>query len=424
MASKLTRDLLYEKVWSVPAVKLAKEFGFSSTTLRDICIALNVPRPDRGYWAKLSHGKKVNKTPLPAEQPNSPVAYVTNTGNAWYHAYYTYSLPTAESAIPLDISKKSRNQKTHGLLRYMRESLVACERTDDLGYFRYRKSNLPYLLVGSSGLDKAIAFANRLFASFESAGCPIRLKESHHNVLWHPHNTPIMEQFNTPSNQQIYDHGWQNPRATVVWVGCVPFVISIFEQCSKQQVVRKDFKTYLKGTEPKSKSRWDYGYETLHLFVDGRIGVRIESGLRYDDRWILTVSEIDGRAPLKQISEIISQVIAQAPIEVAKHLDYLEEQKILEEQRRIRDEQLRVQRERERIEQIRQKAKTNLLAVITDWAEAESIHQFFDGVEKRVSELRDPKRAKLEAKLRQARSLIGDRDPMEYFKRWNPPVEE
>ena len=421
--TKLTRQELYEKVWAVPATALAKEFGFSITTLRDVCIALDVPRPDRGYWAKLSHGKKVTKASLSDDKPNSPIAYVTNTANVWYHARYEYSAPTVNSAVPSKVLSKYRNQKSHGLLRYARESLLTCEKTDDFGYFRYRKANLPYLLVGASGLDKAIAFANRLFSAFENSGCPVRLKECHHNVFWRSYSSPISEQFKSDRQHQIYNHGWQNPTATVVWVGCVPFVISIFEQCSRQKIIRKDFKTYLKGTESKSKSRWDYGFETTQLFVDGRIGVQIESGLRYENQWTLKELELSKNAPVKQISDIVTRVVQQAPLEVSKYLEYLEEQKVLEEQRQILEEKRRLQRERERIEKIRQKAKDNLLQVIKDWSETDTIHQFFDGVEERVKELRDPKKSRLKAKLKQARRLIGERDPMEYLKRWNPPVK-
>ena len=159
------------------------------------------------------------------------------------------------------------------------------------------------------------------------------------------------------------------------------------------------------------------------MFVDGRIGVQIESGLRYENQWILKELELSKNAPVKQISDIVSKVIYQAPLEVSKYLEYLEEQKVLEEQRQILEEKRRIQLELERIEQIRQKAKDNLLQVIKDWSETETIHQFFDGVEERVKELRDPKKSRLKAKLKQAKRLIGERDPMEYFKRWNPPVE-
>lgn len=62
---RLTRKELYEKVWSEPIVKLAREYGFSDVWLARICKRNNIPRPSRGYWARVQIGQRVSKTPLP-----------------------------------------------------------------------------------------------------------------------------------------------------------------------------------------------------------------------------------------------------------------------------------------------------------------------------------------------------------------------
>jgi len=41
----LTREELYERVWSKPATKLAAEFGISDVALGKICRKLNIPKP-------------------------------------------------------------------------------------------------------------------------------------------------------------------------------------------------------------------------------------------------------------------------------------------------------------------------------------------------------------------------------------------
>jgi hypothetical protein len=51
------RQTLYEAVWKEPITKLAKQYSISDVGLRKICVALEVPVPPRGYWAKLAHGK-------------------------------------------------------------------------------------------------------------------------------------------------------------------------------------------------------------------------------------------------------------------------------------------------------------------------------------------------------------------------------
>jgi hypothetical protein len=49
----ITREDLYVAVWSQSVLTLAKGMGISDVGLAKICKALNVPRPPRGYWAKI-----------------------------------------------------------------------------------------------------------------------------------------------------------------------------------------------------------------------------------------------------------------------------------------------------------------------------------------------------------------------------------
>ena len=62
---KFTPEELYERVWSLPATKLAAELGCSDVMLGKACRSHYVPKPYLGYRAKLEHGKKPRRTPLP-----------------------------------------------------------------------------------------------------------------------------------------------------------------------------------------------------------------------------------------------------------------------------------------------------------------------------------------------------------------------
>lgn len=61
---ELTREELYQRVWSTPMSRLAAEFGLSDVGLAKVCKRHRIPRPSRGYWAKLERGKKVEQWPL------------------------------------------------------------------------------------------------------------------------------------------------------------------------------------------------------------------------------------------------------------------------------------------------------------------------------------------------------------------------
>ena len=61
----LTREELYEQVWSKPMVTLAKEYSLSDNGLRKICKKYDVPIPPMGHWQKIQFNKKTIKIPLP-----------------------------------------------------------------------------------------------------------------------------------------------------------------------------------------------------------------------------------------------------------------------------------------------------------------------------------------------------------------------
>ncbi len=54
MEIEFERSRLYAEVWSLPLTQLAMKYKLSDNGLRKICKALNIPLPERGYWAKVS----------------------------------------------------------------------------------------------------------------------------------------------------------------------------------------------------------------------------------------------------------------------------------------------------------------------------------------------------------------------------------
>lgn len=70
---ELSREELYERIWSSPMTQVAAELGISDVALAKRCKKLNVPKPPVGYWAKLAAGKTPIKQALPAEP--KPIEY-------------------------------------------------------------------------------------------------------------------------------------------------------------------------------------------------------------------------------------------------------------------------------------------------------------------------------------------------------------
>ena len=62
----LSREALYQQVWTTAMRKLAPRYGLSDVALAKICKKYKIPRPPAGYWAKIKHGHRPKQTPLPA----------------------------------------------------------------------------------------------------------------------------------------------------------------------------------------------------------------------------------------------------------------------------------------------------------------------------------------------------------------------
>ncbi len=61
----VSRQDLYELVWSKPMRELAKDFGISDVALAKRCRRLAIPVPGRGYWARVDAGQQPYRPQLP-----------------------------------------------------------------------------------------------------------------------------------------------------------------------------------------------------------------------------------------------------------------------------------------------------------------------------------------------------------------------
>ena len=56
MSERLSRQELYDLVWTEPLRSLSARFGISDVALRKTCARAQVPTPERGYWASKERG--------------------------------------------------------------------------------------------------------------------------------------------------------------------------------------------------------------------------------------------------------------------------------------------------------------------------------------------------------------------------------
>lgn len=103
----LTRQVLYDLIWSEPARLLAPRLGISDAGLSKLCEGHQIPQPPRGYWAKQSAGKKVAKLPLPARGFGIREVVTPRSSYSWTHYQEPKDLIDADipAAPTFDVSR-------------------------------------------------------------------------------------------------------------------------------------------------------------------------------------------------------------------------------------------------------------------------------------------------------------------------------
>lgn len=130
---RLTREQLYDHVWSQPIQRLAQQFGLSDVGLAKLCRRHQDPIPGRGYWRRKETGHKVRQTPLPTKADSSLAAIIIDRPTP-------KSLPEVTAGLhPLIAFERQPENRiivdddieaTHPLIRATRQYWVARRRGD------------------------------------------------------------------------------------------------------------------------------------------------------------------------------------------------------------------------------------------------------------------------------------------------------
>lgn len=62
----ISREELFALIWEKPAVEVARDLGISDVAVGKLCARLQVPKPPRGYWARIESGQAPRCPPLRA----------------------------------------------------------------------------------------------------------------------------------------------------------------------------------------------------------------------------------------------------------------------------------------------------------------------------------------------------------------------
>ena len=409
----VTREELYEQVWSKPMTELAKQYSVSSSYLARICTRTNVPRPERGYWAKLAAGKRVNRRQLPEARDGDELVWCRGGDQV---------IPRRISpqAIHKPKRKLSRNVKqpsTHHLLKDTK-SLFLIGREMDCGYLKPNKKLLVDLIVSKSGLDSAFDVANALFLALDSRQHRVKIANSAERFY-----RESVDERNIPNNDSRYINHWSPLRGTVAYVNSVAIGITIVEISEKVEVVYHNGEYIpVRDLNTSARTRYDLSWTTHNDLPSGKICIQAHSPYQ-NTKW-MKQWRISSKKDLKRQVNKITKQLEHDALEVFDLV--VEEERLAkiraQEWELSRQKWAREEKERKRLKAISDSTE-ELMNIINEWDEVQRIHSFFRQVEDDLENIEPSEQSEIKARLEKARLLVGDVNPLKHLKLWASPDE-
>jgi hypothetical protein len=173
MTIELTREELFKQVWKRPMTKVAADYGNSDVALKKICDKHRIPVPGRGYWAKKSAGKNVEK------------AHFRTVADPDINRVVIYGSPMQKLPEPVkkarDVAKKrearpenkvevnSAPENLHPSVERTRKKLKTAKLSKK-GLLVISDEGLFDLEVGPENSARVVAFLNALVTAAEDRG--------------------------------------------------------------------------------------------------------------------------------------------------------------------------------------------------------------------------------------------------------------
>lgn len=173
----IKRNELYEMVWTIPMVKIAKEYGVSDKAIAKICNKLNVPVPGVGHWRKLKTEHEVFKTPQPQLIPGDKYEYELKIKNKKENELSEkYRLLIEQEENPNNkIEVKDKLKKAHPLVYQARELLL-----DSDGKMRMTRTKALNISVSPVNLKRSLRILNTLILELEKRRFIVKAMSNYH----------------------------------------------------------------------------------------------------------------------------------------------------------------------------------------------------------------------------------------------------
>lgn len=159
--------------------KVAADYGVTGTALKKTCDRHHIPTPERGYWAKLEYGKRVNKAALPSlTEPNLATIRISGSSEQHLSPSVREAKEKAKDRLHKHAAAKpllvSESEPTPSIVEP--PSLAATRRAiskarpDDQGFAAARSKGVVPLKIAPASIERGIRVLSQLFALAETQG--------------------------------------------------------------------------------------------------------------------------------------------------------------------------------------------------------------------------------------------------------------
>lgn len=394
---KITRDELYELVWTTPISALVDKFGVPPQHWVRACAALRVPRPPNGHWSKLSVGTAAPQPPLPPSRPGDESSWSPGTPLPKAIArprYISEEHPATSILLPWDAHELIRSATPH----FLKNRVVG-----DGQYLKPFKRLMADITTTMDGLEKALGFANKLYSALEAAGHPVALYS-----VGSLKDRPELgaEEFSPEEDPGKSGDGctnlWRPGCPTVAYEGETRLGLAIIEMTEKVPAYYIDGR-YIRVSEAGLAKAGSKPIWWVRL-PSGRLRLVVYSPYAWI-HWSTSFQESKD----KSLDEFIPQIIKKFSSWAAK----------LTAENQRADRVLAKDRE----EAAKKASRKELDEICQDMARILSAEKLFHEMANRTKSLPPSKRKRLLNRLDAAREFIGAQAPIEKLLAWQSPSE-
>ena len=173
----ITRQELYDLVWTESMLALSKKYAISDVGLRKKCRSLQIPIPNAGYWAKVKFGKKViQRIPLEAFNGDQTVILHLRDETDPSKEARSNLLRQIESDVSINLKVPEKLTSPDNLIIAFKNDIYKSKVWDKNEGTVYNSSGHLSISVSPKNLGRALLFMDTLIKALKRRGHKITIE--------------------------------------------------------------------------------------------------------------------------------------------------------------------------------------------------------------------------------------------------------